>query len=919
MALNSMGLGFEFWAKDRGATATMRKVRKETQKTGDAAKDLERKQKAAAQRTAKRGAAAVAAGVGVLAVVNKATKAFGEFEFIITAASAKMIDGAQNLEALKKAAFEAGKLTQFSPEEAAQGLSELGAQGLTATESIKALRPVLDLAAGSMGQLGVAEAAGVAMASLNAFGKTVNDLPDVVDKLTVVSDGSAFQMRDFQIAISQAASQAKAADQSFESMLAVLGLLRDAGNEASTAATAYREAMRRLAGDKLALKEMKKLGVTSVDSKGQMKDLADIVAELHPALQKLGVQQRNLALKTIFGVRGMKAYSAIINSYEKNLKKGLATSGEYTKGHQILMDRLGKSHGAAAVKVKKALDTTGGQYRLLSGSWKNTVIKFGELFAKVMLPVLKRLTSLLNDLVDMIDSMDPVTKKIVGQTIVWGAVIMTVVGAFKVLRGLMMMMSIGRLAGRYIAGQAAMATSTATTTTAVTAQNTALAVSTTRMGRARAAAGAFASKAAAAASSVAAVGAAAVATGWFLSKWMIKRLDNGASAAQKAQDKITRFRLSFRAFNRTIKRGSDHMSSFNQKLRAQTQLLIKSASRSSKSAEKVLSKVTATVGRLSIARQRALVGMYKAIRKKDIASATAHRKQAFEIERKMATLAQARVHIRARQYNRDIRHVKDRSKREHMAQTILLSGVIKQQELEMGFAKKRATLAAGIRAIDDPIEREKAVKKANALWAKQQAQVSSGQMRIAKQGQRLGLLPKGFVSTADYDKIFARMKPLMRSTGVMGSQLQLSLRQLGAARKGVAVGRMTPGRTRAFGELREAAALAFGRSKQVAAGERSRYETSLKQGTAASYRAKPAAPVADPAENIRGYLQFWTAGLAGNQEAQLGDEIRMAYKEARVQLDININPGDNEATAKAKQSARGGGRFKPTIRTTGGK
>lgn len=907
-----MGLGFEFVAKDN-ATATMRRVRQEMGKTSDQAMELERRQKKAAQGV-RRGAAMMAAGVGALAVVNKATKAFGEFEFVIASAAGKMVDGRENLKELNKAALEAGKLTQFDPEEAAMGLAELGAQGLSAKESIKALRPVLDLAASSMGQLGVADAATVAMASLNAFGKTVEDLPDVVNKLAMVSDSSAFQMRDFQTAISQAAAQAKAGGQSFESMLSMLGLLRDAGNEASSAATAYREAMRRVAGDKGALKQMKKLGVSSVASNGQMKDLGDIIAELHPKLQKLGVQERNLALVKIFGVRGMKTYNALISSYEKQMKKGVATTGQYTKGHEILLERLGNAHGYASKKVDTALQTTGGQYKLIAGSWKTVVIQFGSVFAKTMLPVLKTLTDWLNKVVVMIEKLSPAEKKAISYTVVFGAALITVIGALKVMRGLMMMMTLGRLAGQYITGQAAMATSTAATTTAVTAQNTAMAASTSRLSRFGSALGNIMGWARTAAISLGMMYASYKITSWA----MIKMLTEESEKAQDAQQKITNFRLAFRQFNRTIRRGADHMSDFNVKLREHTGLLVKTAAVSSKSAENVLMKVTATVGRLSLEKQRALVGMYNAIRKNDIKAATEYRKQAFEAERKITALSEARVHIRAQQYQRDIMHTKDKSKREHMAQTILLSGVIKQQEMEMGFAKQRETMLAGINAIEDPVERNKQLEKANALWAKQQDQVKTGQLKIAKQAQQFGLLPKGFTSTADYFKIFDRIKPMMQTTGVMGGQLQLSLKELAMARKGTAVGATTPGRIKAFGELREAAALAGGRTKHVAAGERTRYEEALKKGTAPTATRKPMEAMRGGYEDINDYLSFYTGGLLGTQKEEIAS-LKDVFAEAKLQVDINVRQGETTAEVTAKNSGRSGKRFKPTVRSTGTK
>ncbi|KKN87418.1 hypothetical protein LCGC14_0258730 [marine sediment metagenome] len=919
MALSGMGLGFEFFARDRNATSTMRKIRKETKKTSESVQELERKQKASAQQSARRGAAMVAGGVGVLAVVNKATKAFGEFEFVLASAAGKMVDGTENLKALRKAALEAGKLTQFDPQEAAQGLAELGSQGLSAKESIKALRPVLDLAAASMGQLGVGDAATVAMAALNAFGKTVDDLPDVVDKLTVVSDSSAFQMRDFQVAISQASAQAKAADQSFESMLSMLGLLKDAGNEASSAATSYRESLRRVAGDKRSIKAMKDLGVSSVDSKGQMKDLADIVAELHPRLGKLGVQQRNLALKTIFGVRGMKTYNALIASYEKQLKKGVATAGDYTKGHQILMDRLGTAHGAAAKKIDIALKTVGGQYKLMGGSWKTVVIQFGSVFAKQMLPILKALTAAMNWVVKAIDEMSPTMKTAAGFTVVFGAALVTIIGALKVLRGLMLMMSIGRLAGRFVAGQTAMATSTTATTAAVTAQNTAMATSTTRMGRFAAGAKNIAGTAAANAGMLTLAAAAAVGFGAAISDALITNVAGASDRLQTAEDKLVRFRLSYRHFNRTIRRSSDFMSTFNKKLRNQTGLMVKAASVSTKAAEKATFKITSTIGRLSLDRKKAMIGLISAVNKSDIKAATKFRKTIFETESKISALTLGKIHIQAAQYKRGIRHVKDQATFEHRMKTILLSDVMKQQKVETKFAEKRKSLEAGIAAIKDPVEQKRVQSKATAVWKKQQAQIDAGRKKITDFARRGGALPKGPSSPADWSKVVNQASKTVSGTAAAGDRLRLSLRQIQIGYKGGAIPNATPRRVGAFGEIHEAAWRSYGKGGQYASGQRSNYEAALKAGTAPALKRQPIGATRGGYQDLQDWASKWTGGLIESEKHDLTDAIRDAYKEAKVQLDITINPGDNEATVKTKTTARGGGRFKPTVRSSGGK
>jgi hypothetical protein len=62
------------------------------------------------------------------------------------------------LHMLRDAAIQAGIETRFSPEDAVAGLQSLATAGQTAEQATRTLIPVLDLAAGSLRQLGVAQA-----------------------------------------------------------------------------------------------------------------------------------------------------------------------------------------------------------------------------------------------------------------------------------------------------------------------------------------------------------------------------------------------------------------------------------------------------------------------------------------------------------------------------------------------------------------------------------------------------------------------------------------------------------------------------------------------------------------------------------------------------------------------------------------
>lgn len=451
MALNALGMGFVFTARDL-ATGVFQRLQSNISQ-------LSAKSKAAAvaykkhMAQIKSGALMAGAGMVTLGLMNKASKAYGEFEYTLVSAGVVMRATTEEMVQLKDAAIQAGIKTQFSPKEATEGLQALGAAGLNAKTSIQVLNPVLDLAASSLGQLNVQMASENVVGSLNAFGMTADKAGIVVDKLTRITQMSNFQARDFGVAISQAAAQAKSADQSYSSMLATLGLLRNTNLDASSAATAYREAARRVSGDKRAQKMLAKLHVDALDKEtGKIKDLAQVIAEMQPALAKLNAKERNLYLTKIFGVRGQKTYNAVMMGYNKLLAEGKVKAGDYAAAHRLLVEGLDNSAGAAAKTREELLKTAKGQRILLQGSWETFQVMAGETLTPFLLPALKSITWILNKLIKGFKAIPGPIKVFMSYAIGTGAALMTLVGAFKILRGVMGLLTLGRVAGQYVSG-----------------------------------------------------------------------------------------------------------------------------------------------------------------------------------------------------------------------------------------------------------------------------------------------------------------------------------------------------------------------------------------------------------------------------------------------------------------------------------
>ena len=440
MAISAQGLGYVFSAKDL-ASGPIKHLTANVKGLSTANDQAVESTKRAHQASVVSGRRMLVAGGLTLLAINSLTKSYGKFEHRLISAGAVMNATATEMEALEKAAIGAGIATQFSPEEAAQGLENLGAAGMDAATAIKTLNPVLDLAAASLGQLGVAESAANVVGVLNAFGDSADMATRRVDQLVTISQTSAFQARDFSVALSQASAQAVAADQSFESMAATLGMLRNANMDASSAATAYREAVRRVAGDTRAIKALRKLHINTLDEEtGKIKDLGKIMTEVIPAMSKLNAQQRNLNLKVIFGVRGMKTYNGFLSSYRKNVKEGKVEVGDFAGAHRMLVEGMENAGGAAARTRDKLLASAEGRRILLKGSIETFKVVAGKALVPAIIPALKNLTGALNKLIWVFNLIPESARGFISNFAGAGATLLVFAGAVKMavgVRGLM--------------------------------------------------------------------------------------------------------------------------------------------------------------------------------------------------------------------------------------------------------------------------------------------------------------------------------------------------------------------------------------------------------------------------------------------------------------------------------------------------
>lgn len=292
--------------------------------------------------------AGIAAGAAFASTAIAAANLIGigaDFEQAMITAAAKfpgeIRKGTKAFEELEAVARRTGSTTEFTATQSADALNFLAMAGFDAQQSIAALPGVVDLATAA--GIDLALASDIATDSLGALGLASKDgatlqknLARVNDLLISTSTSANTTMEQMFEAIVEAGPVAVTAGASVETLAALIGKLADSGIKGSKAGTTLKNAFLRLAapGDK-AKKVLSGLGVKTVDSQGNLRDMIDILGDLDEATRKLGTAEKTAALNAIFGRIPIAGVNVLLdtgadklNAYRTQLESVDGAAGE---------------------------------------------------------------------------------------------------------------------------------------------------------------------------------------------------------------------------------------------------------------------------------------------------------------------------------------------------------------------------------------------------------------------------------------------------------------------------------------------------------------------------------------------------------------------------------------------------------------
>jgi len=299
------------------------------------------------------------------AVVSFSVKAIDKFTELDTAlVEVAAISGAteRQFKMLKKQTYELSEAVGQGADELAKGQKFLAMAGFEVQETLSALPEVAKIATIGMMELG--DASDIVTNIMTGFGKTVDDLPNVVETLTNTMTSSNTNMRQLGDAMKYIGPLARAAGQDINETVAAIGMLGNAGLQGEMGGTALRNVMTRLLNPTgKAKKALEAMNIQVKNADGSIKSLADIMEQF----EKTGLDA-STAMK-IFAQRAGPGFLALVNQGSDALRKLTQANKESSKAQEI---------------YNKILESTDYKIRKAKVSVENYVRTIGDHLSKAL-------------------------------------------------------------------------------------------------------------------------------------------------------------------------------------------------------------------------------------------------------------------------------------------------------------------------------------------------------------------------------------------------------------------------------------------------------------------------------------------------------------------------------------------------------
>ena len=328
--------------------------------------------------------------VPIVTAGGVAVAKFAEVDKTMMLTNQTMGNTAKEADILNQAMQDAAGNSVYTMDEAATATLNFARAGLDATEAANALAPAMNLAAGEGGDLDIVS--GGLVATLNGFGDSFANAEKYADVFANACNNSALDVNSLSESMRIAAPIFNAAGYTVEDAALYIGVMANAGIEASEAANSLKTGLSRLISPtKDAQVLINQLGIAVTNADGTMKDTVTIQSELHDAFATLSESEQIAAASAIFGKNQMSKWLALINTAPADVA--------------ALSDEL-QREGTTSEMADAMMNGFGGSIEKLKSTIDVLMYTLGGLIAEYLTPVIEKIQGV----VDAFLALDDETK-----------------------------------------------------------------------------------------------------------------------------------------------------------------------------------------------------------------------------------------------------------------------------------------------------------------------------------------------------------------------------------------------------------------------------------------------------------------------------------------------------------------------------
>lgn len=287
-----------------------------------------------------------------------ATRTFTAFDDQMRKVAAVSGASESQFRALTHQAKELGRTTSFTAAQVAELQTELGKAGFSPDQILQQTPSILDLSRAT--DTDTATAAGIAASALRQFNLEATETQRIADGLTATANGTFNTLESIGEALKYAGPVFEQFNISFEESLALVGALGNIGIQGSMAGTTLKNLELRAASMP---QQFEKIGVSTMDAAGNLRNLLDILEDLDQATKSMGTGQRAEILNRLMGVRSITG--------------GAKLSGD-TGSVKALLAMIEGSTGRASRTSQEMDAGIGGAFRRLMSAIEGVQIATGE-------------------------------------------------------------------------------------------------------------------------------------------------------------------------------------------------------------------------------------------------------------------------------------------------------------------------------------------------------------------------------------------------------------------------------------------------------------------------------------------------------------------------------------------------------------